>query len=1072
MKICFATDVNYSNYTKRIQRNTLKGFLDRKLYDYDISYYISTNRPKDLEKYDNVKNVRIFDTNELRKSHEYSIQYELLPEDPTGIYPARYPWNLRRFVVEQAAKDGFDYIIYVDGDTVFHKHLSTEDIVNTIIRNYEPNTVKTNAAVFYYSKESTSEVFHLHPKYFEVLNREFKDEELHTMDGPCMVFIGENPEKILELTKVWHKFAEFGYKKEFGFGYESNFHGNLSFSIPISGFRVKSEAYPFYPDHVSEDRYTYGNKHINVEEESEEVLIPVEEDTFDSLFDRKNVSITQPQVSDDLFKIENIVPETTKSEPSIFGIPSSNTLNSNKNTHDENSITFLMSKYFSDKVQSKYTLVYESLFKPLKEGNLNILEIGVGTVSKTPLDGMGHVPGGMYGWKEKNSGYEPGASLRGLRDYFVNSQIYGVDIQPDCLISEERIKTFLFNSTDKLKTDEFFNNGTFDIIIDDGDHDPEVRLKTLNNFFSKLSENGYYIIEGVINGDELVNYLEKNNFNFKYYNNNLIIINKNNNEVIIPIIETEDIKNNFQNIEVTPTSVEIEYVEFINSEDEFKINGLKFADRGFFVNLRSSTDRLKLVKEQISKYRIEGLNRFDALTDEWRHFSCTKSHLKVFENSLEAGHEIIFMVEDDFMIEDLCYFPNGEPQNILEVLSRVHEDLKNVEWDVLLFGCNPKAPLIPITNNLAVVNRSTGAWAYLIKKNAYKYLLENSNYKRDLIAIDDYLPILNDRGFTTITTIPLTINHGVGLVSTLQPSGPVNYDGWIKGSYHKFLYDIYKDNDFIKKKIESELTIVIAGHFVDNFIFYLNYLFHSLPDELKKCKILINYDESGPGDIGMKKFTLEAFFKDIRHSMNTTILYSNGGLISSIDNVLDRIKTPYFIFLEHDWVFLKKDSIDFQSILNSFNNNDFVHAVWLSKDDNTFRGFEITDDFDGSTTPFEIESRVSECNLVTTCRWSNNPAIFRLSKFKEWFNNIIKNEHMGKVNQGSHNVEETIIPYYREQIRKFGWYNIRNDWGTYLYGNIGDGPYVGHTDASKRYQGTSRSQPEINGELYIQNNPL
>ncbi len=194
MKICFATDVNYPNYTKRIQRNTLKDFLDRKLYEYDVSYYISTNRPKDLEKYDNIKNVRIFDINELRSSHDYSLQYELLPEDPTGIYPARYPWNLRRFVIEQAAKDGFDYIIYVDGDTVFHKHVNTEEIVNTIIRNHEPNTVKTNAAVFYYSKESTSEVFHLHPKYFEVLNREFKDEELHTMDGPCMIFIGENPE--------------------------------------------------------------------------------------------------------------------------------------------------------------------------------------------------------------------------------------------------------------------------------------------------------------------------------------------------------------------------------------------------------------------------------------------------------------------------------------------------------------------------------------------------------------------------------------------------------------------------------------------------------------------------------------------------------------------------------------------------------------------------------------------------------------------------------------------------------------------------------------------------------------
>jgi hypothetical protein len=149
-----------------------------------------------------------------------------------------------------------------------------------------------------------------------------------------------------------------------------------------------------------------------------------------------------------------------------------------------------------------------------------------------------------------------------------------------------------------------------------------------------------------------------------------------------------------------------------------------------------------------------------------------------------------------------------------------------------------------------------------------------------------------------------------------------------------------------------------------------------------------------------------------------------------------------------------------------------VHSVWLSKDDNILRGFEITEDIDGAITPFELESRVSEINLTTTCRWSNNPAVFRASKFKEWFETIIKNEHVGKVNQGPHNVEETMIPHYREQIKKFGWNNIRDNWGTYLYGNIGEGPYVGHTDASKRYQGHNKSAPEINGENYIKNNPL
>jgi hypothetical protein len=108
-----------------------------------------------------------------------------------------------------------------------------------------------------------------------------------------------------------------------------------------------------------------------------------------------------------------------------------------------------------------------------------------------------------------------------------------------------------------------------------------------------------------------------------------------------------------------------------------------------------------------------------------------------------------------------------------------------VEWDIVLLGCNPKSQIRPITNNLGIVDKSTGAWAYLIKKRAYQYILEHSNYKRDYIAIDDYLPLLNSKGFVTLTTIPLIVNHAVGFESTLQPRGPVNYNGWIQGNYHK-----------------------------------------------------------------------------------------------------------------------------------------------------------------------------------------------------------------------------------------------------------------------------------------------
>ena len=65
-----------------------------------------------------------------------------------------------------------------------------------------------------------------------------------------------------------------------------------------------------------------------------------------------------------------------------------------------------------------------------------------------------------------------------------------------------------------------------------------------------------------------------------------------------------------------------------------------------------------------------------------------------------------------------------------------------------------------------------------------------------------------------------------------------------------------------------------------------------------------------------------------------------------------------------------------------------------------------------------------------------------------------------------------MIPTYRKIISENRWDDIKDNWGTFLYGNLGEGPYVGHTDASRRYQGSSKSTPEINGEEYIKNNPL
>lgn len=151
----------------------------------------------------------------------------------------------------------------------------------------------------------------------------------------------------------------------------------------------------------------------------------------------------------------------------------------------------ILNKHASDK-QSKhgYAPIYHALFKHLRNQPVTLLEIGIGTV--TP-----GASSSMYG--HDLPGYRPGASLRTWRDYFRNAAVvYGIDVQPDTMIFDDpRIVTALCDSTDAEAAKTYLGASSFDIIIDDGIHVPELQIKTLCNFYPSLKPNGIYVIEDV-----------------------------------------------------------------------------------------------------------------------------------------------------------------------------------------------------------------------------------------------------------------------------------------------------------------------------------------------------------------------------------------------------------------------------------------------------------------------------------------------------------------------------------------------------------------------------------------------
>lgn len=141
--------------------------------------------------------------------------------------------------------------------------------------------------------------------------------------------------------------------------------------------------------------------------------------------------------------------------------------------------------YGSDKVRNNYHLIYSCVLKDT-EHPYNILEIGLGTNDPKVVSSMG-----LSG--------KPGASVKGFKDTFTKSKIFGADIDKKILFSEERIKTF-FVDQNNLET---FKNITdnvkeeFDLIIDDGLHYQLSNLNTLLFALNNLKINGFFIIEDI-----------------------------------------------------------------------------------------------------------------------------------------------------------------------------------------------------------------------------------------------------------------------------------------------------------------------------------------------------------------------------------------------------------------------------------------------------------------------------------------------------------------------------------------------------------------------------------------------
>ena len=156
---------------------------------------------------------------------------------------------------------------------------------------------------------------------------------------------------------------------------------------------------------------------------------------------------------------------------------------------DSTSLCRLMSSFGSDKGGPfhNYTVVYDWLFSRFRDAPLNIFELGLGTNKVGAPSSMG-------------ADGEPGASLRGWREYFTRANIFGADIDRDILFDEGRIRTFWVDQTDPNAIRALWAtlaNIALDIMIDDGLHEASANIRFFMESFGKLKPGGIYVIEDV-----------------------------------------------------------------------------------------------------------------------------------------------------------------------------------------------------------------------------------------------------------------------------------------------------------------------------------------------------------------------------------------------------------------------------------------------------------------------------------------------------------------------------------------------------------------------------------------------
>lgn len=179
-----------------------------------------------------------------------------------------------------------------------------------------------------------------------------------------------------------------------------------------------------------------------------------------------------------------------------------------------------------------------------------------------------------------------------------------------------------------------------------------------------------------------------------------------------------------------------------------KINDVKIADIGFYINLDKRVDRKEKIESQLKDFNITGVERFSAVdTLDSGPLNCKQSHYRLYEEFLKTDSQVLLVLEDD------CLFLDPLKTEYEEIIN----DIYSTDWDLYWLGCRNRRWPVHYKNKSYKVSSVAHTQSYLIKRNMCEYLLENYPMNSHITTAIDELLCLSIYGFD-VTTNPNAFN--------------------------------------------------------------------------------------------------------------------------------------------------------------------------------------------------------------------------------------------------------------------------------------------------------------------------